>query len=233
MIYLFSHNVYFLRVACYRTDMRGHDDPIAVNPGFRKPVFSRTEIREIAGAVTLLSVAMAIVLSGGLAGLYRTGPGMFILLLAISAVLIVFSFLLHELAHKFTAQKYGAWAEFRMYPGGLMLAIVMSLFGFLFAAPGAVYINGRITEEMNGRISMAGPLVNLLLATGAVVFVPFTTGILSDVAFMMAYFNAFLALFNMLPIPPLDGSKIFRWNRGAYIAMFSWGIVVLALAFLI
>lgn len=212
--------------------MRGYDDPIVVNPGFKKPVFSRTEIREIVGAVTLLSVAMAIVLSGGLTGLYGTGPAMFLVLLGISAILIVFSFLLHELAHKFVAQKYGAWAEFRMYPGGLMLAIVMSLFGFLFAAPGAVYIEGRITEEMNGRISMSGPLTNLLLATCAVVFVPFTEGILSDVAFMMAYFNAFLALFNMLPIPPLDGSKIFRWNRVAYVVMFGWGIAVLALAFL-
>ena len=213
--------------------MRGYDDPIVVNPGFKKPVFSRTEIREIVGAVTLLSVAMAIVLSGGLPGLYGTGPAMFLMLLAISAILIVFSFLLHELAHKFVAQKYGARAEFRMYPGGLMLAIVMSLFGFLFAAPGAVYIEGRITEEMNGRISMSGPLTNLLLATCAVVFVPFTDGILSDVAFMMAYFNAFLALFNMLPVPPLDGSKIFRWNKIAYVVMFGWGIAVLALAFLI
>lgn len=210
--------------------MRGYDDPIVVNPGFKKPVFSRTEIREIVGAVTLLSVAMTIVLSGGLPGLYGTGPAMFLMLLAISAILIVFSFLLHELAHKFVAQKYGARAEFRMYPGGLMLAIVMSLFGFLFAAPGAVYIEGRITEEMNGRISMSGPLTNLLLATCAVVFVPFTDGILSDVASMMAYFNAFLALFNMLPVPPLDGSKIFRWNKVAYVVMFGWGIAVLALA---
>ena len=213
--------------------MHRHNGPISVNPGFKKPVFSRIEIKDITLAVILLSVAMAIVLSGGLAGLYSIGYELFLLFLAISAVLIIFSFMLHELAHKFVAQKYGAWAEFRMHPRGVMFALLMSLFGFLFAAPGAVYIQGRITQEMNGRISMAGPLVNLMLATGALLFMPFTGGILYLVVYMMSYFNAFLALFNLLPIPPLDGSKVIGWNRPVYAVMLAWSIVVLALSFLL
>lgn len=204
-----------------------------MNPGFKKPVFSRVEIKDIILAVILLSVAMAIALSGGLSGLYKIGYELFLLFLAISAVLIIFSFMLHELAHKFVAQKYGAWAEFRVHPRGLMLALVMSLFGILFAAPGAVYINGRITQDMNGRISMAGPLVNLLLSTGALLFMPFTGGILYLVVYMMAYFNAFLALFNLLPIPPLDGSKVIRWNKVVYAVMMVWSIAVLALSILL
>lgn len=212
--------------------MRGRiDDPITINPGFGKSAFSRIEIREIVGAVAFLSLAMAIVLSRGLAGL-ASGIRLevFLVYLGISAVLVVFSFLLHELAHKFVAQRYGAWAEFRMYPGGLMIALLMSMMGFLFAAPGAVYIQGRITKEMNGRISMAGPLVNLLLSTGAVLFMPFTDGILFLAVYLMAYFNAFLAIFNMLPIPPLDGSKIVPWNKGVYTAMLIWGAALLILA---
>ncbi len=136
-----------------------------------------------------------------------------------SLVIVSVCFLLHELGHKYVAQRMGAWAEYRMFPQGLLLALLMSLFGFLFAAPGAVVIAGYVDEKRNGQISMAGPLVNLVLGAVFIVLLYFTTGRLNSIIYLLAHFNVFLALFNLLPIPPLDGSKIYKWSMPVYIAM--------------
>ena len=86
----------------------------------------------------------------------------------------ILAFVLHELAHKFTAIKFGFWAEFRKNNFMLLVAVALAaLVGFVFAAPGATVIynirpDGRvISREENGKISAAGPLTNLLL------FIPF------------------------------------------------------------
>jgi len=66
--------------------------------------------------------------------------------LAIAAIGVGSGFLLHELAHKFTAQRYGFVADYEASPIGLLLAIGLSIFtngGFVFAAPGAVMIRGK------------------------------------------------------------------------------------------
>ncbi|MCL2712150.1 MAG: hypothetical protein FWD37_02585, partial [Methanomassiliicoccaceae archaeon] len=123
-----------------------------INPSFGIR-YSTIEIRDIAISVLALSVAFAIVLGGGIRSFS-------IFLLLVSAVIVCASFVAHELAHKFVAQKFGAWAEYRMFPFGLMIALLLSFTGLIFAAPGAVYISGRINNEMNGKISAAGPAVN-------------------------------------------------------------------------
>ena len=74
-------------------------------------------------------------------------------------------FILHELGHKFVSMKYGYWAEFKLWPQGLLVALVTSFLGFVFAAPGAVYTYANyMTDEINGKISIAGPIVNIVLA---------------------------------------------------------------------
>ena len=184
----------------------------------RSSGFSRHELRDITVSVLALSLAMAIIF-------HRTvispNPAVnFAIWFLTSVILILTSFLLHEFGHKFAAQRYGAWAEFRMFPLGLGLAILMSFLGFMFAAPGAVYISGRFTEKQNGIISAAGPAVNIVLAVVFMIanhFMPF--GFIGLVFFLLAWFNATLALFNLIPIPPLDGSKVIRWNPLVWIAM--------------
>src|SRR2546421_655975 len=87
-------------------------------------------------------------------------------------------------------------------------------------APGAVYVAGPLTREQNGRVSLVGPLTNFVIAlvfTGAgFAVVGFPPGdvrfYVGGILFFTGYINAFLGVFNMLPIPPLDGSKVFRWN---------------------
>ena len=118
---------------------------------------SEKELRDLVKAWIAISLAFALVL--------RHDIGLsFYQVFIVSAVTVGTGFLLHELGHKFVAQRYGCFAEFRSFDQMLMLAVMMSFFGFVFAAPGAVMIMGRVDIRKNGIISAAGPIVNLILA---------------------------------------------------------------------
>ena len=186
--------------------------------------FSRTEIRDILIAMLVLSVAFTAIMYRG-SNLSNNEALNLLYIFGLSLVLVSTGFLLHELAHKFVAQRYGAWAEFRMYPMGLVMALMFSIMGFLFAAPGAVYIDGNINVKKNGIISVAGPLVNLIAGGIAFAVMFATDGLLSDIARMFAFFNVFLAFFNLLPIYPMDGSKIFKWNPPIYVCMMAIAVL--------
>lgn len=142
-------------------------------------------------------------------------------------------FILHELAHKFTAQRYGYVADYEASPTGLFMALGLSFItqgGFVFAAPGAVMIRGKnapygyYDQVQAGKefayISVSGAVVNLLLA---VLFFSLSFFI-SDpqvikVLSWSAFINVFLAGFNMIPFGPLDGAKVWRYNPVL------WGVV--------
>jgi Zn-dependent protease len=200
-------------------DDKYYDDLPRVNPGYGKPRFSKIEVRDILISVIVLSLAFTILYrdSGSILLFfeYTFGSSMkYVGLFGLCLVLVVVSFLFHEFGHKFMAQKYGLWSEFRMWVPGLFLTLVTSLIGFLFASPGAVMIYGNVDAEKNGKISIAGPIVNLVMSMIGILGC-FTINHSGWVIFffMLANLNAFLALFNLLPIPPLDGSKIFAWNK--------------------
>ena len=190
-------------------------------------------MQHIAISVAVLSLAFTIIYG-------RSNPTFFSENIALntamwlftSVVIVSVCFLLHELGHKFVAQRYGAWAEYRMFPMGLGLCLLMSFFGFLFAAPGAVMIAGYIDNKRNGVISLAGPLVNLVLGALFILLLFVTTGRLNAIIYLLAHFNVFLALFNLIPINPLDGSKIIKWNVPVYIAMAATGIAMLLLFYI-
>ena len=181
------------------------------------------EAREILISVLAISFALMVAVAGlGVLG----HPSDAAVLMAFFIVTVGVGFIFHELAHKFVANFFGAAAEFRMWVQGLVFMLFISLLGFVFAAPGAVYIySPHLTRRENGIISVAGPLTNLVLA-----LVFFAVALLSPVYFlgMNAWYwgakiNIFLGLFNMIPIYPLDGSKVFAWN------IFAWGIVAAVL----
>jgi Zn-dependent protease len=153
----------------------------------------------------------------------------FVTLFGVMLVAVGSAFLLHELAHKSVAQGYGCWAEYRTWEAGLFIAFLLAVsVGFVFAAPGAVYISARrgfLSPRENGRISAAGPTANLLLAF-AFLGLAGLGGLLSLVGSIGFFVNAWIALFNLLPFPPFDGSKIFAWDPRV------WGLLAL-LSFLL
>lgn len=157
----------------------------------------------------------------------RKIPGIEVIM--ISAVGAGSGFLLHELAHKFAAQKFGYWAEYRANWSGLIFMIITAFMGILFAAPGAVWFHKADTaagiygdmadpEQLKKEkreqlwIALAGPMTNIALTI--LFFLLLVSGVLtSRLGFGAAYYAIFinltLAAFNLLPFGPLDGAKIF------------------------
>lgn len=175
---------------------------------------SETELKDIIKAWAAISIAFAIVLGRSL-----FSPD-FYEKFVIASLTVGMGFLLHELGHKIVAQRYGCFAEFRSFDGMLILAIATSMFGFIFAAPGAVMVSGRVARAKNGRISAAGPIVNLVLAFAflALVFLQLPT-LFKDTAYYGFLINSWLALFNMIPFWLFDGYKIFKWSKPAYFSI--------------
>ncbi|MBI5254092.1 MAG: site-2 protease family protein [Euryarchaeota archaeon] len=154
----------------------------------------------------------------------------FFIVFVVMLVAVGAAFIFHELAHKFVAQRYGYWAEYRMWETGLIIAFFLAVTtGMVFAAPGAVHIESRyyqISKRENGLISLAGPLTNLCLGI-AFLTLTFKEGISSALGSIGFFVNTWLALFNLIPFPPLDGSKVMGWNSAV------WGIVfVISMALL-
>jgi Zn-dependent protease len=174
----------------------------------------------------------------------RIDPVVMLLYLGISLITVGVGFILHEMAHKFTAIRYGYWAEFRKDNTMLLIAVVMSaLIGFVFAAPGATIIyspTGRImSRKENGIISASGPAVNLLLCALFAVLVFAAGGIsglqngslIAIVGLAGVQINAMLAGFNLIPISILDGRKVFAWNIPVFLVMAAAAFGTLYLSF--
>lgn len=180
--------------------------------------FSSTEVLHLGLSVLALSYALAILLDPSRDLAERLLPAPEALIAA--TVAVSSGFVLHELAHKVVAQRYGHWAEFRAHFPGLGISVLIAaLTGLLFAAPGAVFIQGRVTPRENGLISLVGPGMNFVVA---LVCLPFfidavnTEGFRTTLFGTVAGVNALLAVFNLLPFGPFDGRKVLRWSVTAY-----------------
>jgi len=184
-------------------------------------------------AVSILAIALA--LSFVTAGL-SIEPSRFLFLMAAFTITIGSGFVLHELAHKYVAIKYGAKARFSAWTlglaGGLALAVIPQIFGWrapLFIAPGAVYIysNRQISIRENGIISIAGPVANWVIALSFLALGLAFGGnvIVAGVADLGIRANMGLAMFNLLPIFPLDGSKVINWDWRIWLAAFAFSFI--------
>lgn len=205
---------------------------------------SRKERYDLIIAWFAISIAFSLAFAGGVgvwmgSPLQQTTLGTYLVYLVLSMITVGVGFVLHELAHKFTAMRYGYWAEFRKDNLMLLVAVVLAaLIGVVFAAPGATMIYGTgITRRENGTISAAGPLTNIvlcilfaliLLISGSLdPGIPSRT-ILSLVGMVGLQVNAMIAAFNMLPVSVLDGRKVLAWNPAVFILLIvaSFGILI-------
>jgi Zn-dependent protease len=146
-------------------------------------------------------------------------------------IIVIIAFGCHELAHKFVARKFGCAAFFKLWPQGIFFGLLLMLFGIKFVAPGAVMIYPftfgrwgyrviRLTVSENGLISLAGPATNLFFA----IIFSFFGGWFFN---LLVFINAWLALINLLPIPPLDGSKILQWKIWLWVFMIAISFILI------
>lgn len=176
--------------------------------------------------------------------------------LLISLVILIYSAILHEIAHGYVADRLGDPTARLM--GRLTLDPrphidpFMTILLPLLLIPTGVILGGAKPVPVDpfnlkeGRkdialVSLAGPLTNLLLAILAAVLLHlFLSGlVLGEIARFIKtvleavlVINVSLAIFNLLPIPPLDGSKVFslllpEQQAAAYLSIGSIGVFIL------
>ncbi len=139
------------------------------------------------------------------------------------AIAVATGFIFHELAHREVARRVGCIADYVLWPIGLALALFLALLTrgrFVFAAPGAVAIFYcmRRSRDSEGLIAAAGPISNIIVAF-VFMFLYMLTGIGGFA--LVAYVNWFLAAFNLLPLDPLDGAKVMRYNFYLWLVLFA------------
>ncbi|WP_336003180.1 metalloprotease [Halorientalis halophila] len=191
--------------------------------------FSTRELFDLGAAWVALSVAFTILL---VRPIWAFEVPVVVQQFGLSLLTVGVAFLLHELAHKVAAIRFGKVAEFRADYGMLFVAIMGAMIGFLFAAPGAVYHQGRSTVRENGLIALAGPVTNLVLAA---VFAPLAvlgSGFPGAVGQLGVTINLFLAAFNMIPWGPLDGKTVIGWSKPVFVAVFVPSAALAVWAFL-
>ena len=194
--------------------------------------FSRLEIQHLSISILVLTIIFTLLITRNNL-MYGLFFGFNINILPIGfgtaflAVLTAFFF--HEISHKFMAQKYRLWAEYRMFPQGLGFALLLGILApFVFAAPGAVMFMGGSRYHETGKIAMAGPLSNIIIAAVTLsLYITFFESTFQSVIGVICLINALMATFNLLPFGPLDGTKIIRWNATVWVILLIFSILLL------
>jgi Zn-dependent protease len=177
---------------------------------------------------------------------------------------LVPSVILHEVAHGVVALHFGddtakKAGRLTLNPlahvdpfGTILLPVLLAASGFGvigYAKPVPVNLRRlRRPRDHAVVVALAGPATNLAIAAICAVAVRVAGGAqvdldhglighvgFAEVAFMAGFFNVLLALFNLLPIPPLDGSAVLErllprrwWPAWAKLRRYSFGIVLVA-----
>lgn len=175
-------------------------------------------------------------------------------------VILIFSVIIHEIAHGYAALFLGdRTAEYEgrltlnpvshidifgsiILPFFLILTRSPILLGWAKPVPYNPY-NLRNQKWGPAMVGVAGPLANILLALIFGIFIRFVPGLTNGISGLFVFnfltiasaivlLNLVLALFNLVPIPPLDGSKVlfsilpYQW-RGAQLFLEQYGFFIL------
>lgn len=179
-------------------------------------MFSLVRMNE-ALALFIASLAVAIVF--GFQELIRGN----LLYFGIVSLVAVLAMVPHELAHRWSARRLGCYSRYVLSPIGLILTLITAPLNIKIIMPGYTLVISRyydpaINKRIEGVTSFAGPVVNIVSAsiTYLALILCLKTLLCPQLLFTFLYWNtalnAWVAFFNLLPIPPLDGSKIIRWN---------------------
>ncbi len=178
--------------------------------------FSTTELKHLLiGALLTLAIGFSMPLYW-MPELYESP-----VVLTLLAIIFAFSFIIHELAHKITAQHHGLWAEFRITMFGALITLLSIISPFKIISPGAVMVSGAADKETIGKTSIAGPMTNITLALLFLALLKISQGTLVFAFGFGLLINSFIALFNLIPFGVLDGFKVFFWNKVIWVVAFS------------
>ncbi|MBN1923998.1 MAG: hypothetical protein JW791_04545 [Nanoarchaeota archaeon] len=185
--------------------------------------FSEKEVKEL--AISAIALAVIFSLRELLAG------GSWIAVIFSSLILISISLFVKMYSHKRVAEKYDCGAVYKFNYYLFIISLLIALItngGIVFAALGSIIISSslytrlghkfvNITQKESGLIALSGSMANVIAALVCLILYP-----LSNDFFQLGLnINIFMALFNMIPLPPLDGAKVLWWSRLVWFATFT------------
>jgi Zn-dependent protease len=187
-----------------------------------------------------------------------------LLLIALSILILIYSAILHEIAHGYVADRLGdptarLMGRLTLDPRphidpflSILIPLLLSVSGSPVIFGGAKPVPLDPFNLKEGRkdialVSLAGPLTNIVLAIIAAVLynilfvhtdIAGPAAILEFILVRIGQINVLLAIFNLLPIPPLDGSKVFALilpekTAESYLALSSIGTFILLFLLLV
>lgn len=142
-------------------------------------------------------------------------------------VVLIFSAILHEVAHGFIAERLGdptarLLGRLTLNPKphidpvmSILLPLILLLSGspIIFGAAKPVPVdpfNLKDGRKDLALVSLAGPATNFIIAIIAAILIKFLPlSPIAEILYIVVQVNLILGIFNLIPIPPLDGSKIF------------------------
>ncbi len=174
----------------------------------------------------------------------------------IGIIIIVFSAILHEIAHGFVADKLGdptarIAGRLTLNPLPHLDPIMSIIVPFLLIASGSPIIFGgakpvpvnplmlREGRKDIALVALSGPMTNLAIAVIAALLahLTYSSPDIYSILRLVVRFNLILGFLNLIPIPPLDGSKFFsilfpEKTAQQYLSLAPFGIFILFLLLL-
>jgi len=143
-----------------------------------------------------------------------------------SLFISLFLFLPHEFFHYVVARKTtGLDTGFLLIDWACLISLILCYFRVNFILVGGVVVDHASRQDM-GKISLAGPLANYAFGVGVMIASLLFPNPYSDA---MLFYSFWYGFFNLLPFPPLDGFKVFMWDKKTWLLSFLLG----ALGFLL
>ncbi len=181
-----------------------------------KLTFSLAEVRDLFFSTLILSFVFSF------SAVFNTYLEVFVNFF-ITFMFIGVSFLIHELAHKIGAEYFGADSVYKIWPLGLLIAILVGILSngaLIFFVPGIAVFSaypkkrfgtGRVILDLDedALISLSGPLASLLMV---LLFKFFSPILPYNIWQPMVIINSWIALFSLIPWTPFDGGRIFFYN---------------------
>lgn len=189
---------------------------------------STEEVRDLIVSTLVLGFVFTIVLFSGSRPLTYVLDSSFLPHFVIASLVVGVTLLSKELAQKGTTRALEAHATYELWTPGVVISVLSSFLGIAFTAVSGVRIASESTERYGrwqvnlsvqqlGIVGAIGPLMSLSLGMAFLMLEPLSPGVpFSSTSWSLfglaAQIQAFMALFSMVPLRPIDGAKVLRWS---------------------
>ena len=140
--------------------------------------------------------------------------------------------ILHDLIHRYMAWRHGVITEYKFWFLGTGIMFLTALaFGVVYSSPSRLAINDTkdMTVKQQAKVYGSGPLMSLAVFVIFLALIPFG-GYVATIGTLGASMNLLTAAYAMMPFEPMDGRKVYNWNRSVWAVLF---VVLLALYFVL